>query len=134
MPTLIGFVAGGIGLPFFSDNPMLDPQLAAIVRQQTPSPLPSNMPVLMAQGTADTVVPPLSNAMTQSAWCAAGSDLTMAWLGGVGHVQAGPIIGTLGIPWLRALYDGAKPQPHCRFEPPVAVGGSRLHDVIDIGT
>jgi alpha-beta hydrolase superfamily lysophospholipase len=134
VPALLGFVAGIVGLPFFAENPSSDPQLAAIVAQQTPMPLPSNLPVLIAQGTADTVVPPSSNANTQVAWCAAGSDLTMQWLGGVGHVAAGPIIGTLGVPWLRALFDGAKPQPHCRFVPPVAVAGSRLRDAAGNGT
>ncbi|MGI9187603.1 MAG: lipase family protein [Gaiellales bacterium] len=134
VPALLGFLAAGVGLPFFDENPMRDPQLAAIVQRQTPAPLPSSLPVLMAQGTADTVVPPSSNAATQEEWCAAGSDLTMQWLGGVGHVQAGPIIGTLAVPWLRALYDGAKPQPHCHFVPPVAVTGSRLRDAVDIGT
>ena len=122
-PPLLGFIAAGVGVPFFARNPLEDPQLAAVVARQTPPPLPPNLPVLIAQGTADTVVPPASNAVTQRAWCTAGSDLTMQWLGGVGHVPAGPIIGTLGIPWLRALYDGAKPQPHCHFVPPVAAAG-----------
>lgn len=134
VPPLLGFVAAGVGLPFFDGNPLRDPQLAVIVQRQTPAPLPPSMPVLMAQGTADTVVPPASNAATQLEWCAAGSNLTMQWLGGVNHVPAGPIIGTLGIPWLRALYDGAKPQPHCNFVPPVAVTGSRLRDAADFGT
>ena len=134
VPTLLGFVAAEIGLPFFDENPMRDPEFATLVARQTPAPLPSNLPVLMAQGTADAVVPPASNAATQLEWCAAGSDLTMVWLGGVGHVSAGPIIGTMGVPWLRALYDGATPQPHCRFVPPVAASGSRLRDAVDIGT
>jgi pimeloyl-ACP methyl ester carboxylesterase len=134
VPALLGFIAAGVGLPFFDENPLRHPALAAIVQRQTPSPLPSNLPLLIAQGTADTVVPPESNAATQVEWCAAGSDLTMQWLGGVGHIPAGPIIGTLGVPWLRALYDGAKPQPHCRFVPPVAVAGSNLRDAVDLGT
>lgn len=134
VPPLIGFIAAGIGLPFFDENPLRDPQLAAIVQRQTPAPLPSNLPVLMAQGTADVVVPPSSNAATQLEWCAAGSNLTMQWLGGVNHVPAGPIVGTLGVPWLRALYDGAKPQPHCDFVPPVGVSGWRLRDAADLGT
>ena len=134
VPPLIGFIAAGSGLPFFDENPLRDPQLAAIVQRQTPAPLPSNLPVLMAQGTADVVVPPSSNAATQLEWCAAGSDLTMQWLGGVNHVPAGPIVGTLGVPWLRALYDGAKPQPHCDFVPPVGVSGWRLRDAADLGT
>ncbi len=134
VPAILGFLAAGVGLPFFSENPTREAQLGALVQRQTPRPLPSNLPVLIAQGTADTVVPPSSNAATQLEWCAAGSDLTMSWLGGVGHVPAGPIIGTLGIPWLRALYDGAKPQPHCRFAPPVPVTGSHLRDALDLGT
>lgn len=133
VPTLLGFVAAGVGLPFFDGNPMGDPALAAIVERQTPTPLPPDTPVLIAQGTADVVVPPATNAATQEQWCGAGSNLTMVWLGGVGHVAAGPIIGTMGVPWLRALYDGVEPQPHCRFVPPVAVSGSRLRDAVDIG-
>ena len=71
--ALLGFLAAGVGLPFFSENPTRDAQLGALVQRQTPRPLPSNLPVLIAQGTADTVVPPSSNAATQLAWCAAGS-------------------------------------------------------------
>ncbi len=133
VPPVLGAIAAVVGFPFFNENPNSDPQLAAIAVAQTPKPLPSSLPVLIAQGTADTIVPPQTNAATQVDWCAAGSDLTMNWLGGVGHVAAGPIIGSLGIPWLRALYDGAKPQPHCRFVPPVPVARTPLIDAYDLG-
>ena len=29
----------------------------------------------------------------------------------VGHIAAGPIVGTLGVPWLRAIFDGERPRP-----------------------
>ncbi|MGI9116342.1 MAG: lipase family protein [Gaiellales bacterium] len=133
VPPLLGFAAAGLGLPFFTENPNRDPALAAIARAETPRPLPGGLPVLLAQGTADAVIPPETNAQTQRDWCAAGSDLTVDWLGGVGHVAAGPIIGTLGVPWLRALYDGPTPRPHCAFVPPVPVGGSRVVDAYEMG-
>jgi hypothetical protein len=96
--------------------------------------LPATLPLLIAQGTADSVVPPDTNAALQVDWCAAGSNLTMDWLGGVGHVAAGPIVGTLGVPWLRAIFDGARPRPQCDFVPPVPAAGSMIREVTRIGS
>ncbi len=134
VPPLLGFLAAAVGLPFFDANPNDDPRIAALVEEQTPQPLPSTLPLLIAQGTADTVIPPDTNAALQLEWCAAGSNLTMDWLGGVGHIAAGPIVGTLGVPWLRAIFDGERPRPRCDFVPPVPVAGSVLGEAVNIGS
>jgi pimeloyl-ACP methyl ester carboxylesterase len=134
VPPILGFLAAGVGLPFFDRNPDTDPRIAALVAEQTPQPLPATLPLLIAQGTADSVVPPDTNAALQVDWCAAGSNLTMDWLGGVGHVAAGPIVGTLGVPWLRAIFDGARPRPQCDFVPPVPAAGSMIREVTRIGS
>jgi hypothetical protein len=39
-------------------------------------------------GTADTVVLPWPNAIVQEQWCAAGSSISMLWMGAVNHFPA----------------------------------------------
>ena len=128
VPPLLGFVAASVGVPYFNGNPMSDPRIATVAAQQTPKPLPSTLPLLIAQGTADTVIPPESNAALQKTWCAAGSNLTMLWLGGVGHVSAGTTVAPTVVPWLRALFDGATPTPQCSGVSPVADPATTLED------
>jgi alpha-beta hydrolase superfamily lysophospholipase len=109
---------------------MSDPRIAKAAAEQTPKPLPATLPLLIAQGTADTVIPPESNAALQESWCAAGSNLTMLWLGGVGHVAAGTTAAPTIVPWLRALFDGATPTPQCSGVPPVAVPFTTLQEAM----
>ena len=129
VPPILAFAAAGLGLPFFDENPVDDPKVARVAAAQTPRPLPPDLPLLIAQGTADTVIPPATNAALQRTWCAAGSDLTMLWLGGIGHVQAATTAAPTVIPWLRALFDGARPTPQCSGNPPVPVTPSVLADL-----
>jgi pimeloyl-ACP methyl ester carboxylesterase len=130
VPPLLGFVAASVGVPYFDGNPMSDPRIAKAAAEQTPKPLPATLPLLIAQGTADTVIPPESNAALQESWCAAGSNLTMLWLGGVGHVAAGTTAAPTIVPWLRALFDGATPTPQCSGVPPVAVPFTTLQEAM----
>ena len=128
VPPLLGFVAAAVGVPYFNGNPIVDPRIAKVAAEQTPKPLPATLPLLIAQGTADTVIPPESNAALQETWCAAGSNLTMMWMGGVGHVAAGTTAAPTIVPWLRALFDGATPTPQCSGVPPVAVPATTLQE------
>ncbi|MEI6625227.1 MAG: lipase family protein [Thermoleophilia bacterium] len=130
VPPLLGFVAAAVGVPYFNGNPIVDPRIAKVAAEQTPKPLPATLPLLIAQGTADTVIPPESNAALQETWCAAGSNLTMMWLGGVGHVAAGTTAAPTIVPWLRALFDGATPTPQCSGVPPVAVPATTLQEAL----
>ena len=130
VPPLLGFVAAAVGVPFFNGNPINDPRIAKAAAEQTPKPLPATLPLLIAQGTADTVIPPESNAALQETWCAAGSNLTMLWLGGVGHVAAGTTAAPTIVPWLRALFDGATPTPQCSGVPPVAAPFATLQEAV----
>ena len=130
VPPLLGFVAAAVGVPYFNGNPTVDPRIAKVAAEQTPKPLPATLPLLIAQGTADTVIPPESNAALQETWCAAGSNLTMMWMGGVGHVAAGTTAAPTIVPWLRALFDGAAPTPQCSGVPPVAVPATTLKEAL----
>lgn len=61
---------------FFATDPTGRPDGAATGREETPPPLPADMPVFIAQGTADRIVLPWPNAMLQEQWCDSGSTLT----------------------------------------------------------
>lgn len=131
VPPLLGLIASSVGVPYFDHNPLEDRKLAAAVEAQTPKPLPANLPLLIAQGTADSVIPPGSNATLQQTWCAAGSNLTMLWLGGVGHANAGTTAAPIVVSWLRDRFDQPAPRPACADVPPVVGGASLLGDLLN---
>ena len=89
----------------FSENPINDGQWHKLADENTPSP-PGELPVLIVQGLADTVVLPNTTALLVERYYAAGSPLTMAWLGDVGHMQAGFIAGPLVNTWLQQRFAG----------------------------
>ncbi|MBI1350073.1 MAG: hypothetical protein GC156_03025 [Actinomycetales bacterium] len=86
-----------LGQQFFSVDPTTVPSWDGALREQTPAPLPADLPMFMAQGTADEVVLPWPNAMVQKTWCAAGSDLTVLWMGNVNHMDAAKVSGPAAV-------------------------------------
>ena len=105
---------------FFKDNPVQNAAWKAFAEEQTPPPLPATMPTLIAQSMADQVVLAWPNAITQEKWCAAGSDLTMMWLGVVNHQQTAMTAGPSVVGWLEDRFAGKPTQPNCATPPPVA--------------
>ena len=89
----------------FSENPINDGQWHKLADENTPSP-PGELPVLIVQGLADTVVLPNTTALLVERYYAAGNPLTVAWLGDVGHMQAGFIAGPLVNTWLQQRFAG----------------------------
>ena len=65
--------------------------------ENTPSP-PGSVPVLIVQGLADTIVLPNTTALLAEHFYAAGSPLTVIWLGDIGHLEmatvGGPLVNT----------------------------------------
>ena len=109
------------GIPqqqFFARNPVADARWSAFAREQTPAPLPASLPVLIGQSTADDVVPPQTTAALQREWCSAGSDLTMLWLGDVGHMASGLTIGPAAAQWLEDRFAGRPASSNCDVSPP----------------
>jgi pimeloyl-ACP methyl ester carboxylesterase len=125
LPTLFAIASAGIGFPYFDGDPLADPAIAEVAEEQTPQPLAANLPLLVAQGTADTVVPPSSNAELQRTWCASGANLTFVWLGGVGHIAALKTWAPTAIPWLRARFEVPAPAPDCEGPAPVAAASEQ---------
>lgn len=108
------------GQQFFETNPVTVPQWEPVVREQTPPALPANMPVFMAQGTADEVVLAWPNAKLQEAWCEAGSTITTLWMGGIGHLAAATTSGPSAVAWIADRFAGRPAQRTCDVPPPVA--------------
>ena len=105
---------------FFALDPTTNAAWARVFSAETPPPLPAGVPVLVAQGTADPVVIPSTTALLEQRWCAAGSDLTMDWLGGIGHNKAGEVAGPAAATFLAAAFAGRTAPGTCDVPPPVA--------------
>lgn len=104
---------------FFSVNPIDIPAWGAALADQTPPPLPVEMPLLLIQGTADEVVLPQPNAYLQKTWCEAGTNISALWLGGVGHMAAAAIGGPTAVSWLEQIFSGTVPRSTCGDPIPV---------------
>lgn len=103
---------------FFTRNPVTDPQWAQALKDQTPPPLPAELPMMLIQGTADQVVLAEPNAQLQQDWCAAGSTINALWLGGVDHMKAAQVAGPSVISWINSIFDGKTPPNTCSTPPP----------------
>lgn len=104
---------------FFSLNPTQNSLWVAALKEQTPPPLPADMPLLLMQGTADEVVLPQPNAYLQKTWCEAGTKVTALWMGGVGHQLAAAIGGPTAVTWLQQIFAGTVPASSCGAAIPV---------------
>lgn len=104
---------------FFSVNPLDNAAWSAALADQTPPPLPAEMPLLLIQGTADEVVLPQPNAFLQKTWCEAGTNISALWLGGVGHELAPAIGGPTAVDWLQKIFAGTTPRSTCGDPIPV---------------
>lgn len=108
------------GRQFFDVNPTSQPQWRAFTLAQTPSPLPADMPVFMAQGTTDEVVLPWPNAILEQEWCKAGSRISTLWLGDVGHMKAAVTAGPSAVEWIADRFADRPAPRNCDLAPPVA--------------
>ena len=117
--ALEGYLRTDVGQNFFTVNPSDNPGWADLIAEQTPPPMPADMPVFIAQGTADDVVLPWPQAMLQEQWCQAGSTLTMEWLGGVNHVEAAIVAGPAARVWIADRFAGRPAPRTCDVPPPV---------------
>ncbi|MFM8613031.1 MAG: lipase family protein [Actinomycetota bacterium] len=128
-PTIAALVAAEVGVPFFDGNPVRDPAMYEAVAEQTPTPPPDGLPLMVVQGTADTVIPPEATAALQEQWCAAGADLTLVWLGDIGHIKALPVGAATVVPWLFGRFSEPAPAPSCAWPPPVGRPMGLLDDI-----
>jgi pimeloyl-ACP methyl ester carboxylesterase len=108
------------GQKFFEVDPMTLPEWERFVAEQTPPPMPADMPVFLAQGMADEIVLAWPNAKLQDQWCAAGSTITALWMGGIGHLAAATTSGPSAVSWIADRFAGRPANRTCDTPPPVA--------------
>ncbi|MBU6312879.1 MAG: lipase family protein [Actinomycetales bacterium] len=119
LAALEGLARNKLGQSFFEIDPLDSPTWKAVVDQQTPPPLPADMPVMVSQGLADQVVLPWPNAILQEKWCAAGSTLSMEWMGDVDHMKAAIVSGPQVVAWIADRFAGRPAPRTCDVPPPV---------------
>jgi pimeloyl-ACP methyl ester carboxylesterase len=118
--ALEGFVRTDFGQAYFEQKPTDNASWAAAAKEQTPAPLPASMPVFVAQSIADQIVLAWPNAVLQNEWCAAGSDITMAWLGVVSHQDTAMTVGPEAVAWMDDRFNDRPTTRTCNVPPPVA--------------
>lgn len=107
------------GRSFFEVDPLATPAWRAFTQAQSPIEPLVDLPVFLAQGTADEVVLPWPNAILQRDWCRAGVDLSMLWLGDVNHMKAATTAGPAAVDWIADRF-ADRPAPRtCDVPPPV---------------
>jgi len=120
LAAIEGLIREDFKQSFFALEPTTNADWARVVQAETPPPLPADLPVLIAQGTTDPDVLPVITALLQSRRCAAGSSLTMDWLGGIGHMKAGEVAGPAAATFLAAAFAG-RPATNTGEVPPAVV-------------
>jgi pimeloyl-ACP methyl ester carboxylesterase len=85
----------------------------SLAMRNTPGPLPSSVPVFLAQGAADELVRPgvTENYMTNL--CRAGSKVRMMLLPGVGHLSVGRDTADAAVQWMADRFAGISPPSDC---------------------
>ena len=104
---------------FFAIDPMTDPAWMAAATAETPPALPPDLPLFLAQGTADPVVLPNTTALLRERFCEAGSTVMMSWMGGIGHMKAGEVAGPDAVDFLWARFAGSPATSTCGAPPAV---------------
>ncbi len=88
---------------------IVEPWHSLAVRN-TPGPLPSRIPLFLAQGTTDDIVRPEVTRAYMQRQCKAGSKVTMMWVPGVGHGFVARDSADNAVAWMMDRFAG-KPAP-----------------------
>ncbi len=110
-----------LGQAFFETNPLDSPPWAAVIERQSVPTMPADMPVFIAQGTADEVVLAWPNAVLLENWCAAGSDVSMLWMGEISHQAAAITAGPEAVSWIADRFAGNAAPRTCDSPIPVSI-------------
>jgi acetyl esterase/lipase len=85
----------------------------SLLAQNSPGPLPRNIPVFLAQGTTDNVVLPQITDAYMLRLCAAGSSVRFVSLPGVGHGFIARDSAAAAIEWMGDRFAGVRAPNDC---------------------
>lgn len=120
LAALEGVARTKLGQQYFARLPSEDPSWKAALIDQTPAPLPHDLPIWVGQSLSDDVVLAWPNGVLQDKWCAAGSNLTTEWISDVTHMQTALVVGPSAMQWLDARFAGVPATSTCDVPPPVS--------------
>lgn len=84
-----------------------------LLKENSPGSLPPNMPIFMAQGTADMIVRPAVTKGYMTRLCQAGVKVRMLLMSGTGHAFAGRDSAGAAIAWIDDRFAGRSPPNDC---------------------
>ncbi len=87
---------------------------AGLIARNTPGTLPAGLPVFIAQGSADRVVPPRITEDYLRRLCAAGSPVEFVSLAGIGHAFAAMHSAREAVTWMADRLAGRPAPSGCR--------------------
>ena len=85
----------------------------SLAMRNTPGPLPSSVPVFLAQGAADELVRPAVTENYMTNLCRAGSKVRMMLLPGVGHLSVGRDSADAAVQWMADRFANISPPSDC---------------------
>jgi pimeloyl-ACP methyl ester carboxylesterase len=85
----------------------------SLAMRNTPGPLPSSVPVFLAQGAADELVRPAVTEKYMTDLCRAGSKVRMMLLPGVGHLSVGHDSADAAVQWMADRFANISPPSDC---------------------
>lgn len=98
--------------PFFKVDPSTVTSWSAAAVANTPPSAPK-VPVFVAQGEKDKLVPPSLTASLQHAWCAESAPLEVDWLAHADHASVASRSEPQVIAWLAGRAAGSPPPSNC---------------------
>lgn len=102
-----------IGKPFFAVNPTSNAGWVAALDAESAPYLDSHTPLIIAQGLNDEVVLPNTTALYAKNACGNNSNLTMMWMGDVGHIPIANTAGPFVVSWLEQRLEGIPVTSNC---------------------
>ena len=86
----------------------------SLAAANTPGPLPTDVPLFIAQGSADNLVRPEVTRDYVARACRSGDKVRLLMLPGVGHGFAGRDAAPAAVDWIAARFAGEPPPDDCR--------------------
>jgi dienelactone hydrolase len=102
---------------FYSGDPSTVAPWSTLLQQNVAGAVQTPAPMFIAQGTADTTVPPQTTQQLATALCAKNDDLELQAYPGVSHGDIGFASAADVVTWMAQRLTGAAPQPNCSAPP-----------------
>ena len=102
------------GMKFLKADPTETEPWRGIMLKNTPGQAPAGAPVFLAQGTADTTVPPEITKRFGEALCKQGTRVHFILLNGVSHTFAAKNSVGQALAWMGERFRGAPVPSDCR--------------------